>query len=116
MRTESQLKVPTFQNKVEMLLSEIGDARELLDALAWLKRGATFNARFLYQFSVLHARDQLDWLASERDSLIEIMATLATCSPAMLRFDIERIVAERHSAEEIVLVEEITEMRDADET
>ena len=102
-------------NRVLEFLNEIDDARELLDGLTWLKMGPIFNARFLRRFCFLHARDQGAWLASERDTFIEVMVHLTGCAPSTLRYDVERLIHERDDQREVEHLERITGMRDEPE-
>jgi hypothetical protein len=107
--------VSALAERVEEHLRAIDDARELVEALAWLDRGCRFNAGYLRRFCYLHARDQGAWIASERDALVGEMASWAGCDPAALRFDVERVKAERDQASECAHLERITGMRDEPE-
>jgi hypothetical protein len=94
------------------MLGELSDVRDLLDALRWLDRGPAFNAEYLYKFTVLYTKGYTRWMASERDAMITLMANLADCNPNMLRFDCERVAAERINQEEILALERITGLSD----
>lgn len=91
-------------------LEEIDDARALVEAIAERGHGRIVASRHLERFVTLLACDDRAMLFSEKDALINNMASLAGCSADLLRRDIEIASEQRTRLDDEQTLERITGM------
>ena len=89
-------------------MMQIDDAMTLAEEIAL--RRPRFPLRFLRRFVYLVVRDRAELFASEKDALVNAMASACGCDAASIRLDVERMAEERERHADESTLERITGM------